>query len=136
MSFDCVSERRPSVDEILCQDLIVGDELVMVGKRDLQGLHETLSKAQSVILHQRDIIKQLEQKIGQVSFLPFLIVFLLTWKSLYTLAPDLSDSLDSLQIPAFSPKFSLSSSAPLPSLIPTVSPVLTLNGKSPPPAPP
>jgi serine/threonine protein kinase len=57
---------RPSVDEILRSDLLMIDEYVVVGRRDLQGLNDVLWRQQAQIQYQQDRIKQLEQKIAQI----------------------------------------------------------------------
>lgn len=111
-------ENRPGVDEILRHDLLI-DEFVVVGRRDLQGLEDTLYKQRSLIQYQQDLIKQLENKIAQIPF-----------------SSDSSDSSESISscspsTPTF--KFSLSSSAPLPSFLP-LSPLPLSPLPSPPPS--
>eukprot|EP00026_Physarum_polycephalum_P004424 Phypoly_transcript_04443.p1 GENE.Phypoly_transcript_04443~~Phypoly_transcript_04443.p1 ORF type:complete len:628 (+),score=134.15 Phypoly_transcript_04443:193-2076(+) len=83
-------DARPGVDEIMRNHLIT-DELIIVGRRDWQGLADAVTQQRSLIQKQQDLIKRLEQKIAAI--------------------PCPSVEISS---PEDSPRFSLSSSAPLP----------------------
>ena len=50
---------------------LITDELIIVGRRDWQGLADAVSQQRSLIQRQQDLIKRLEQKIAAVSFLIF-----------------------------------------------------------------
>jgi hypothetical protein len=59
------------VDEIMMNHLIT-DELIIVGRRDWQGLAEAVTQQRTLIQRQQDLIKRLEQKIASVSFLSYI----------------------------------------------------------------
>jgi serine/threonine protein kinase len=83
-------DARPGVDEIMRNHLIT-DELIVVGRRDWQGLTDAITQQRSLIQRQQDLIKRLEQKIASTP----------------------SPSIE-ISSPEDSPRFFLSSSAPLP----------------------
>jgi len=83
-------DARPGVDEIMRNHLIT-DELIIVGRRDWQGLADAVTQQRSLIQRQQDLIKRLEQKIAGIP------------------CPSIE-----ISSPEASPRFSLSSSAPMP----------------------
>lgn len=108
---------RPGVDEIIRNHLIT-DELITVGRRDWQGLAETVNQQRSLIQRQQDVIKMLEQRIASIPI---------------SISPDASPRVNlscSAPLPAFSvplsPHYPLSLSLTTPSSFPLSSfPCLT-----------